>query len=87
MLDSQPGVVTPDIDAPTSVARILTMINGIPVPLRNRQQLYDYLDKKGISQHVALWLGSNLVADNGDSSRLVWTFNVQGASAMYNSYR
>jgi len=41
--------------------------------------------KRGLSEELALWLGSNLVPDA--RGRLVWSFNVQGAAAMYQSYR
>lgn len=40
MLDSQPGTVPLDVDAPTSVGKILQLINSIPTPLANRQELY-----------------------------------------------
>lgn len=40
VLDSQPGTVPIDVDAPTSVGKIIQLINSIPTPLSNRQELY-----------------------------------------------
>lgn len=40
MLDSQPGTVPIDVDAPTSVGKIIQLIHSIPTPLSNRQELY-----------------------------------------------
>jgi hypothetical protein len=40
VLDSQPGTVPLDVDAPTSVGKIIQLIHSIPTPLSNRQELY-----------------------------------------------
>jgi hypothetical protein len=40
VLDSQPGTVPVDVDAPTSVGKIIQLIHSIPTPLGNRQELY-----------------------------------------------
>lgn len=40
VLDSQPGTVPIDVDAPTSVGKIIQLIHSIPTPLSNRQELY-----------------------------------------------
>lgn len=40
VLDSQPGTVPIDVDAPTSVGKIIQLIHSIPTPLGNRQELY-----------------------------------------------
>lgn len=87
MLDSQPGTVPVEEDAPTGVGRIISIIHDIPTPLNDRQQLYDYLKQRGLSQPLAYWLGSNLMPVSGDVKKLTWSFNLQGAAAMYKSYR
>lgn len=106
VLDSQPGTVPIDVDAPTSVGKILQMIHNIPTPLDNRQVLYKLLTAQGIPLPVAQWLGSSLApggrwgtgngssngngggSSNGNgSSKLDWVFDIQGAAALYNSYR
>lgn len=95
VLDSQPGTVPIDVDAPTSVGKIIQLIHEIPTPLDSRQTLYKFLTPKGIPLPVAQWLGSNLApggrAGNGNgnnnSSKLDWVFDIQGAAALYNSYR
>jgi hypothetical protein len=109
VLDSQPGTVPLDVDAPTSVGKIIQLIHEIPTPLPNRQALYKYLEPKGIPLPVAQWLGTSLVpggrwaSSSSSSSRntngggkgngvnadqqLDWVFDIQGAAALYNSYR
>jgi hypothetical protein len=108
VLDSQPGTVPLDVDAPTSVGKIIQLIHEIPTALPNRQALYKYLESKGIPLPVAQWLGTSLVpggrwANSSSSSsnangggkgnganadqQLDWVFDIQGAAALYNSYR
>jgi hypothetical protein len=97
VLDSQPGCVPLDVDAPTSVGRIIDLIHTIPTPLENRQVLYKLLVPQGIPLSVAQWLGTSLMPGgrlgngNGGSSgrdqNLDWAFDVQGCAALYNSYR
>uniref|UniRef100_A0A383VT47 AB hydrolase-1 domain-containing protein n=1 Tax=Tetradesmus obliquus TaxID=3088 RepID=A0A383VT47_TETOB len=102
VLDSQPGTVPLDVDAPTSVGKIIQLIHQIPTPLPNRQALYKYLEPKGIPLPVAQWLGTSLVpggrwgssssssSGNGNGSsdqQLDWVFDITGAAALYNSYR
>lgn len=101
VLDSQPGTVPIDVDAPTSVGKIIQLIHSIPTPLSNRQELYRLLEAKGIPLAVAQWLGTSLApggrwaatannsssnGSNGDQ-KLDWVFDIQGAAALYNSYR
>ncbi|WIA17862.1 hypothetical protein OEZ85_009363 [Tetradesmus obliquus] len=90
-----------DVDAPTSVGKIIQLIHQIPTPLPNRQALYKYLEPKGIPLPVAQWLGTSLVpggrwgsssssSGNGNGSsdqQLDWVFDITGAAALYNSYR
>jgi hypothetical protein len=104
VLDSQPGTVPLDVDAPTSVGKIIQLIHEIPTPLPNRQALYKFLEPKGIPLPVAQWLGTSLVpggrwggssssssSSNGNggngNQQLDWVFDIQGAAALYNSYR
>ena len=48
-------------------------------------QLYKHLQSKGFSEPLQLWLGSSLV--NSKSGGLDWTFNIEGAAAMYEDYQ
>lgn len=85
MLDSQPSTVPLDDDSPNSVAAILRLIHSIPQPVTSRGDLYATLAAQGVSQAVAWWLGSALAPD--DRGQLRWAFNIQGAGAMFHSYR
>lgn len=93
VLDSQPGTVPLDVDAPTSVGRIISVINDIPTPLDSRSDLYDFLTERGIPLPVAQWLGTSLAPGGrwggatAASDKLDWVFDIQGAAALYNSYR
>lgn len=46
-MDSQPGTVPIDVDAPTSVGKIIQLIHSIPTPLSNRQELYRCVSQPG----------------------------------------
>jgi len=54
------------------------------------QALYEWLEPHNLPEAVALWLGSNLVPRQGNKEgqqQLVWSFDIQGAAALYYSYR
>ncbi|KAF6265055.1 alpha/beta-hydrolase, partial [Scenedesmus sp. NREL 46B-D3] len=87
VLDSQPGTVPLDVDAPTSVGKIIQLIHEIPTPLPNRQALYKYLELQGISLPIAQWLGTSLGNGANGDQQLDWAFDIQGAAALYHSYR
>jgi hypothetical protein len=54
VLDSQPGTVPLDVDAPTSVGKIIQLIHSIPTPLTNRQELYRWVHCT--HKHSMSWL-------------------------------
>ncbi|GAX75288.1 hypothetical protein CEUSTIGMA_g2733.t1 [Chlamydomonas eustigma] len=86
VLDSVPGKVLDDMEAKSGVSHVLDIVHDVQLPVPSRQHLLDYVRKeRGLSEATALWLGSSLVSDA--RGQLVWAFNVQGAAAMYHSYR
>ena len=89
VLDSQPGAVPDEADAPTSVARILDFISRARMPVASRAALTAALDAEGLPKAVAWWLASGLVpAAPGDpASPLRWGFDAAGAAQLYASYR
>ncbi|KAF8062097.1 SUVR3 [Scenedesmus sp. PABB004] len=90
VLDSQPGTVPLDVDAPTSVGKIISLIHQIPTPLESRAALSAFLTARGIPLAVAQWLGTSLTPGGrygNPEIGLDWVFDVQGAAALYNSYR
>lgn len=51
------------------------------------QDLIARLEGQGFSAAVAAWAAMNLVPFNGDSSKLVWGFDLDGISQMYRCVR
>lgn len=85
VLDSQPGDVPAEADAPTSVGRILSFIASARMPLASRRALTEALDAQAVPRAVAGWLASGLVpvsaADPGGP--LHWEFDTAGAASLY----
>jgi hypothetical protein len=91
VLDSQPGTVPPEADGPTSVAKILSFIARMPMPVASRQALTDALDVEGLPRSISWWLASGLVPVSPTAAAaggpLQWEFDASGAAALYHSYR
>ncbi len=91
---SLPSVTPPSPPTPGSVGRIIALIAAIPTPLPSREALSARLKPHASPEAVALWLGSSLVPRDPPSGgggsggqELVWAFDIQGAAALYHSYR
>uniref|UniRef100_A0A061S9H1 Alpha beta hydrolase domain-containing protein 11-like n=1 Tax=Tetraselmis sp. GSL018 TaxID=582737 RepID=A0A061S9H1_9CHLO len=84
VLDSVPGTVPGDSCA---VHGVLSSVKEIPLPIPSREWLYGFLRDKGYPEGLRQWLGTNLVPDSADGSKLTWQFEIGGAESMYNSYR
>ena len=69
----------------TSPNSCLVCVQGVPLPVPSREWLYRYLGERHMSSSIVYWLGSNLVPREGGG--FTWSFNIQGAAAMYHSYR
>jgi hypothetical protein len=63
----------------------LGCVQRVPLPVPSREWLYLHLHEQKLPSSVAYWLGSNLVPREGGG--FSWSFNIQGAAAMYHSYR
>ncbi|KAL3139070.1 hypothetical protein ABBQ32_005867 [Trebouxia sp. C0010 RCD-2024] len=85
VLDANIGKVTLNKDAPSDVDKIIKEIKDIPLPIASRDWLYKYMEDRGYSIGLRLWMGSNLIPDG--HGKLKWGFNIQGADDMYESYR
>lgn len=77
MLDANIGKVTLNKDAPSDVDKIIKEIKDIPLPIASREWLYNYMEDRGYSIGLRLWMGSNLIPDG--HGKLKWGFNIQGA--------
>ena len=76
-MDANIGKVTLNKDAPSDVDKIIKEIKDIPLPIASRDWLYKYMEDRGYSIGLRLWMGSNLVPDG--HGKLKWGFNIQGA--------
>lgn len=85
VLDANIGKVVPDKDAPSDVDKIIKEIRSLSPPIASREWLYKYMEDKGYSQGLRLWMGSNLVPDG--QGKLKWGFDIEGAIGMYESYK
>ncbi|KAL2900162.1 Protein ABHD11 [Bienertia sinuspersici] len=83
VLDSVPGVVNPE-DSSGEVERVLETLQSLPSPISSRRWLVEHMMKLGFSKSLSEWLGTNLKKSNDHE---VWTFNIEGAVQMFNSYR
>lgn len=100
VLDALPGAVSAaelsSGAASRDVAKLLREIDGIPLPIPSRQELYKQLEVQGFSKALQQWLGSNLVpygATAASQARLAdqgagfeWAFNLDGARSMFADY-
>lgn len=68
----------PDKDAPSDVDKVVKDIRGLQPPIASRDWLYKYMEDRGYSMGLRLWMGSNLVPDG--QGKLKWGFNIEGAS-------
>lgn len=78
ILDTNIGKVTVDKDAPSDVDNIVKEIRHLHSPIASREWLYKYMEDRGYSTGLRLWMGSNLVPDG--QGKLKWGFNIEGAS-------
>lgn len=76
-MDANIGKVTLNKDAPSDVDKIIKEIKDIPLPVASREWLYNYMEDRGYSIGLRLWMGSNLIPDG--HGKLKWGFNIQGA--------
>lgn len=90
VLDALPGEVRGDGPADSLAdhpARLLDCLRALPTPLSSRSELQTALTRAGFSVGVARWAATNLAPlEEGDQSRLGWSVDLDGISAMYDSY-
>lgn len=68
----------------SEVHNVLNTVRGIPLPIPSREWLYDYLEKKGFSKGLQLWLGSGLIPIR--KQEYVWTTDLDGAMSLFQEY-
>lgn len=96
VLDAVPGTIADarrtnktgvsHADHPRHLIRTLC---AMQLPISNRSELVQRLLAEGFSDPIARWVATNLrpsSGNNGASGNLVWTFDLQGISSMYESY-
>ncbi|XP_057549591.1 uncharacterized protein LOC130827762 [Amaranthus tricolor] len=83
VLDSVPGVVSPE-DSSGEVEQVLETLQTLPSPIPSRKWLVEHMMNLGFSKSLSEWLGTNLKKSNDHET---WTFNLEGAFQMFNSYR
>ncbi|XP_020595394.1 uncharacterized protein LOC110035506 [Phalaenopsis equestris] len=83
VLDSVVGTVSSD-ESDGEVEKVLQTLRRLPSSLPSRKWLVDHMIEHGFSKSLAEWIGSNL-KNSGDG--VTWTFNLQAAIAMFDSYR
>lgn len=83
MLDSVPGEVNSD-DSDGEVEKVLHTLNSLPASLPSRRWVVDHMLSLGFSKSLSEWIGSNL---KKAGEHVTWTFSLQAAIDMFNSYR
>ncbi|KAK1375753.1 AB hydrolase-1 domain-containing protein [Heracleum sosnowskyi] len=83
VLDSVPGTVNPEF-SDGEVEKVLKTLQGLPSSVPSRKWLVNHMMTLGFSKSLSDWIGSNLKkSEEGET----WAFNLEGAVAMFNSYR
>jgi len=84
-LDSIPGKVPEGVS--DDVSSVIQTINEIPLPIPSREWLFGELNRRGHhNKGFQQWLASNLRLDSS-KNEYEWTFNVSGATEMFESYK
>ncbi|XP_006826200.3 protein ABHD11, partial [Amborella trichopoda] len=83
VLDSVPGEVNP---SDGEVENVLRTLQSIPVPIPSRRWLVDHMVKLGFSKAISEWIGTNLKKAGSSGEQMVWSFDLNGAVEMFNSY-
>nr|XP_010943783.1 protein ABHD11 [Elaeis guineensis] len=83
VLDSVPGEVKSDA-SDGEVEKVLHTLKSLPSSLPSRQWVVDHMLSLGFSKSLSEWIGSNL---KKEGEHATWTFNLQAAIDMFNSYR
>ena len=97
VLDSLPGTLPQQTDAPDGVSRILHLVKSMPAHALppTRSALVDTFRAAGLDHTVALWLASNVRheqpqtphdASGSAASPLRWAFDVGAVDALYHDH-
>jgi esterase len=60
MLDSPPGPLSEKPDDQSEVLKVISALRAVPVPLKKRKDLVDFLMVRGFSRAIANWMTTNL---------------------------
>uniref|UniRef100_A0A061SE42 AB hydrolase-1 domain-containing protein n=1 Tax=Tetraselmis sp. GSL018 TaxID=582737 RepID=A0A061SE42_9CHLO len=85
VLDALPGDIRSE-DSPDHPKRLINKLREVPMPLRSRKTLLEFLAAQGFSDTVAQWVATNLRPTTHNRSLLNWTFDIEGIAQMYESY-
>ncbi|KAG9459071.1 hypothetical protein H6P81_003579 [Aristolochia fimbriata] len=83
VLDSEPGEVCPEFSS-GEVEKVLHTLQSLPSSLPSRRWVVEHMIGLGFSKAFSEWIGTNLKKEN---DHLTWSFNLEGAIEMFNSYR
>ncbi|KAG8376754.1 hypothetical protein BUALT_Bualt09G0096700 [Buddleja alternifolia] len=83
VLDSVPGKVIQE-NSDGEVEKVLQTLQSLPSTIPSRKWLVDHMMKLGFSKSLSEWIGSNLKKSGEQET---WSFNLDGAVQMFNSYR
>ncbi|KAK3226899.1 hypothetical protein Dsin_006761 [Dipteronia sinensis] len=83
VLDSVPGAVNPR-KSDGEVEKVLQTLQSLPSTVPSRKWLVNHMMELGFSKSLSEWIGSNLKKSGEHET---WTFNLEGAVQMFNSYR
>ena len=84
-LDSSPGPLSDLPEDRHEVARVISALRQIPMPLSDRKALLTLLPEQGFSVAIAKWMTTNLRRESNDDI-FNWRFNLDGVEEMIADY-
>ena len=84
-LDTSPGPLSDLPEDRHEVARVITALRQIPMPLSDRKALLTLLPEQGFSLAIAKWMTTNLRRESNNDI-FNWRFNLDGVEEMIADY-
>lgn len=81
VLDSNPGPQAAGEDH--EVLRVVAAVQGVPLPIPNRQHVVQHLQSAGMSSGLANWMTTNIARVGNDYQ---WVFDIHGIVELLHDY-
>jgi pimeloyl-ACP methyl ester carboxylesterase len=86
ILDSLPGPYAEELLVNSTVSHVLATLSSLPPVFESRQWVVNELKQKGVSNEIALWLGTSVITTE-DGNKHTWAFNLKTCKDLYMDFR